>query len=82
MDWQSIDTAPRDGTPILLFCPKDMTSHKVHVGWWSDYETYYNQDTNEFEKTWVGIFSIGGEREVVDYFGAPTLWAPIELPKL
>lgn len=22
MDWQPIDTAPRDGTPVLLYCPE------------------------------------------------------------
>lgn len=35
MNWQSIDTAPKDGTQVLLYTPQ--STIKVHGGYWSSH---------------------------------------------
>ncbi len=37
-DWKSIETAPKDGTDVLLFYPT--LKHTVQFGHWWDTETY------------------------------------------
>ncbi len=35
MDWQEIGTAPKDGTPVLLFARcKTATASAVNIGWY------------------------------------------------
>lgn len=35
MEWQPIETAPKDGTPILLSCVRDRTGKRcVALAWW------------------------------------------------
>ena len=36
MNWQSIETAPKDGTPVLLYSP-DAEDPQVFVGRWLDF---------------------------------------------
>ena len=31
MNWQPIETAPKDGTRILMFCPNEQK--EINVGW-------------------------------------------------
>ncbi len=59
MDWQPIETAPRDGTPVLLVDyslgdPGDPPGFDVFVGYWSDDAhnrgwtcAYYNVRTHD-----------------------------------
>lgn len=39
-EWQPIETAPKDGTPILCgrFVPRDRHNGRVRVDWWRSYE--------------------------------------------
>src|SRR6266446_10903205 len=36
--WQPIETAPKDGTLVILLVPE--RNHKVHIGKWHDSATY------------------------------------------
>jgi Lar family restriction alleviation protein len=38
--WQTIDSAPRDGRAILLYCPTFYFGGGVYVGWWGG--TYFD----------------------------------------
>lgn len=40
MGWQKIDSAPRDGTFVLLFSPDADPERCVFVGQWFDHESY------------------------------------------
>ncbi len=37
--WQPIETAPKDGTRVLLYEPRD-DEHMIEVGFW-DYDSWY-----------------------------------------
>ena len=46
MTWQPIETAPRDGTKVLLWCDKD---HTVAVGWTVDDGEFAYWDSNSVD---------------------------------
>lgn len=71
MDWRPIETAPKDGTEVLLYFEKGFTEK----GRWVDRETReYGKVTHRIEKwSWgSGVFGslLGNEPE-------PTHWMPI-----
>ena len=73
MNWQPIETAPRDGTSILLFCggqPED----NMAVGFWSTsiWVTYGNQN---IKGAWV-IYECRSDTIEVH----PTHWMPLPPP--
>lgn len=69
MDWQPIDTAPRDGTDVLLNAPN----------WLQPVVAYFHRKeltiaaTRRYVGYWEG-WSAGG-----DPGGDPTLWKPIDV---
>ena len=36
MEWQPIETAPKDGSKILLFIPSNVSRWHVSAGYWRD----------------------------------------------
>ena len=82
MDWQSIETAPRDGTPILVRIPGHGDENVV---WW---EEGYLNSAGEDCGCWAFLDIDGGPKcwtdgvcwEVNEYgipSVKPTHWAPI-----
>jgi hypothetical protein len=68
-EWKSIDSAPKDGTRVLLWCPEDKSLWFAH---WARDE-------------WFGVDELGLTRighdpgtAVTGWF--PTLWQPMPLP--
>jgi len=71
-DWQLIETAPKDGTPILCYDPK-MDDLKVYVVKWSEINIFYT-DPPRIISSWI---EASGE----EWHGwAPTHWMPLPLP--
>lgn len=74
-DWRPIETAPRDGTWVLLACPKTQLELCVSMG------SYYREE----ERAENGRF-IGGEWTAPDWDGSvsgylePTHWMPLPEP--
>lgn len=73
MNWQPIDTAPKDGTRILLFFPT-FRSMNVQIGSWSHSQHYDNGKlTHESARWWYGsTVGLWGGKE-----SEPTHWMPI-----
>lgn len=38
--WQPIETAPKDGTEIILAIANSVGSHWVHIGWWNEGDSF------------------------------------------
>lgn len=75
-EWQPIETAPKDGEPVLLYKPNErMVGSYVTVGWWSP-------DDGEGGGVWhdktgcLGYFSRIAEAKQ----GYPTHWMPLPQP--
>lgn len=87
--WRSIDSAPRDGTPILLGCPEDDAEErdaKSTLGWWEDaFEDgadYMGHDGGFVDYARINFLpgrSIGNPRS---HYTArqPTHWQPLPVP--
>ncbi|MCA0276314.1 MAG: hypothetical protein LCH86_09935 [Proteobacteria bacterium] len=72
--WQPIETAPKDGTVVILYCPQGDgnpgSTYRVTVGnWWSSQD---DQEPWEGWVSWDGGFS---EDTMM-----PTLWQPLPAP--
>lgn len=69
MEWRTIDSAPKDGTDILVFHPETI-------------EYLASIETTYFD-TEIGWVDQSGENSLVDLYGSePTHWMPLpESPK-
>lgn len=76
MDWQPISTAPRDGTPVLLYKPAGRwDGGYMRAGYWGEYLDRGEQ--------WIacGGFAIGYRSSETDTpKGWPTHWQPLPSP--
>lgn len=70
-EWQPIDTAPRDGTDILLFCRFDGRD-EIKIAKWSDEQTYEGP-FGQFR--WKESEGLIAER-------IPTHWMPLPVPPI
>ena len=68
MGWQPIETAPKDGTEILLFCPHDDPQNV---------QGYFSSEPEEHARYWRPTESL-----VADVVGLiePTHWMPLPTP--
>lgn len=73
-EWKTIDSAPKDGTVVLLFCPKSWDSEGVRVGWWCTSPAEHNFD----DSGWYDDES--ASHDVSDLYGEPTHWMPLPEP--
>lgn len=68
-EWQPIETAPRDGTDILVCSAWIMADGAYRIGWAAD--GYFDGDC------WVfGSFDVDP-----DEYSAPTFWMPLQTPQ-
>lgn len=76
MEWQPIENAPRDGTPVLLYKPDErMVGDYTLVGYWGEWP----------DQGWCWIACDG---KPLGYFsqviekpqGYPTHWMPLPAP--
>ncbi len=68
MEWQPIETAPKDGTPILVYFPQIGT---WQVSWSTEVfdDGFWCVSDNKFE-----------DRPLRGWSDPPTLWMPVPLP--
>jgi len=68
--WQDIETAPKDGTSILVTC-RHLSGHTAQVAFWDKGMWWLDDGTN------CRLIDIEGYAETVD---APTDWMPLPPP--
>lgn len=66
MNWRPIETAPRDGTKILLY----MKIGLMYVGSYSKGQIYFHIDPENYH--WRSV--------CCDRYGGPTHWMPLPSP--
>lgn len=76
-EWRPIESAPKDGTEVLLFIP----GRRAELGWWYESQEYaYGKLKRKTEK-WMwgsgmqGILSMTGDAPP-----EPTHWMPLPEP--
>lgn len=74
-NWKPIDSAPKDGTRILLYLPNLKDEYCVQIGyWWENITMAYGKVTHETRKwTWGSGFPslIKPEPEPTDWMEIP-----------
>lgn len=68
-EWQPIETAPKDGTVVLLFVPESTDTDGVRVGFFSYWAAYGD---------WYGDES--ASHSLSNLYGKPTHWMPLPAP--
>ena len=71
MTWQPIETAPKDGTVILLYSPEKWDSDGMWIGWWFD-------EGDSREHGWYDSESASHKASFLN--GEPTHWHPLPEP--
>lgn len=69
-DWQSMETAPKDGSFILMYHPTAPAWGQVTIGKWETQE--FNRQPKPFWDMW---FRIGGRMDAREW--VPTHWMPL-----
>lgn len=69
MDWRPIETAPKDGSDVLLYIPG--FSRRIWLGYYFVTETFEHGRLRHRSEGWsIGTFGIGDKIE-------PTMWHPL-----
>lgn len=71
MEWQPIETAPKDGTDVLLFFPT--YKRQVHVGHYNIRETFTHGKLDSRSEGWITglIWGIGDQAEPSHWMAIP-----------
>jgi len=72
-EWQPIDTAPKDGTDIIVMY-MHINTQIVHAAFWSNYEE--GLDDPDIEGWWTYVWTEVG-RTKMDGRYSPTHWIPL-----
>lgn len=86
MDWQTIDTAPRDGTALLLICmtaqsPIAMIGHWAkHRAWAPEPAWLYAHSHDWPDADRMTVFQRQSAAESLGNIPAPTHWMPLPPP--
>lgn len=76
MDWQPIETAPKDGTEVILFYPGMKVQFRI--GGWLVSETIHNGKTISKHEQWTSDSFFSSKESAY----CPTHWMPLpESPK-
>ena len=84
-EWQPIETAPKDGTEVLVFYDFGSVSI-VHIAWYRSKEEwevagrYLSFDSLEEWEGWWSYTRSCISQEKLERFRAPTHWMPYEAP--
>lgn len=73
MEWKPIETAPRDGTHVLLFAPEDHP--KIVVGFYEVFDTADGATEEWWAYADMTLRDISGE--IGGGAGGPTHWMPL-----
>jgi hypothetical protein len=76
-EWQAIETAPKDGTRILLFIP----GVGVEIGYWLDTETVRYGKVEYSTKKWTWNADLFGFKTAQPAHWMPLPKPPAEVPR-
>ena len=87
IDWQPIETAPKDGTNVLVYYVRGGVP-VVHIAWYDSPDEWEKLAENglvlDSREEWVGWWSYtrgSVTQEKLDDWQTPTHWAPYNGPK-
>jgi hypothetical protein len=78
MEWQPIETAPKDGTVVLLFCPASWDTNGVRVAFWYPGEVNPPDGAPDGDAGWYDDET--GSHPMTLHYEEPTHWMPIPDP--
>lgn len=75
IEWQPIESAPKDGTRVLLWVPRDLDGKCLRLGfWWSSETLEYGQVTHRNQYWFTGLCASFNPSSPAP---EPTHWAPL-----
>lgn len=72
MDWRPIETAPKDGTPVLMFYPKLFGMERWSIRYWATGEWFVGGKT--ITEGWSDHY------RQLRLHTEPTHWKPLDTP--